>query len=82
MTDCFRKLFDKAPLNMSSVPLCDLQEEDKTYLKALNEGQCYHYAFYLAKEYNVLSSLIPFDSACNAAFILYPKYFIRQLTKS
>jgi SAM-dependent methyltransferase len=78
-TDCFKKIFSKPPLNMPRVDFRDLPEKNKKYLNALDEGQCYHYAFYLVHEYKAMLSMIPFESSCNATFLLYPKYFIKQL---
>lgn len=76
---CFRKLFEKPPLNMSSVSLHNLSETNEEYRHIINKSQCYHYTFYLKKEYKVMKLLFPYESEYNAAFILYPKYFIQQL---
>lgn len=78
-TDCFRKIFQAAPLNIPQSPFTDLQEKNQQYLNALSVGQCYHYAFYLTGEYDVMLSMIPFASTCNVAFLLYPQIFLKYL---
>jgi len=78
-TDCFKRLFAKQPLNMPQIQFQDLKEKNTEYLNALYQGQCYHFAFYLTEEYKAMLSMIPFESSCNGAFLLYPKFFIQQL---
>jgi hypothetical protein len=78
-TDCFKSLFSKPPLNMQHVHFRDLPEKNEEYLNALNNGQCYHFAFYLTEEYQTMMSMIPFKSPCNGAFLLYPRYFLQKL---
>jgi len=79
LTDSFRQLLSQSHLRMSSLPLQELQESEQQYLNVLKESQCHQYAFYLAKEYRALCLLFPPKNSYDAAFILYPKYFIEGL---
>ncbi len=64
---------------MQYVHFRDLPEKNEEYLNALNNGQCYHFAFYLTEEYQTMMSMIPFKSPCNGVFLLYPRYFLQKL---
>lgn len=76
---CFLDLFTKEPLNFQRISFEAFGEKNHRYLKALYEGQCYHHAFYRAKEYEVMMSTVPFESSFNGAFLLYPGFFLRSM---
>lgn len=79
-TYCFKKIFNKPPLNIPQVFYEEFQESNSDYLSILNSGQCFHFAFYMAKEYQALLSMKSIETAACSAFLLYPKLFLQKLS--